>query len=335
MKPTDFGYCLSNYLTVYLPGQKNLSTNTIKSYRDTYKLLLRFMKMKFSISPERLIISNFDRDSIDNFLLWLERERGNSISTRNQRLAAIHALFRYIQGEMPEHLFLCQRVLAMPFKRTERTVVSYLPVDTLKAILARPDTATLYGRRDLVLLSVLYDTGARVQEIIDLIVKDVRLDEPAIIRLIGKGKKIRHVPIMKQTVNLLETYLQEQNLLRDNFESHPVFFNRQHNKLTRAGVSYILSKYIDQADTSVKITPHVLRHTKAMHLLQADVNLVYIRDLLGHAHISTTEIYARADSEIKRKVLETASTNAVVPDLPPWKNDKDLIAWLQGLCKLK
>ncbi len=335
MKPTDFGYCLSNYLTVYLPGQKNLSTNTIKSYRDTYKLLLRFMKMKFSISPERLIISNFDRDSIDNFLLWLERERGNSISTRNQRLAAIHALFRYIQGEMPEHLFLCQRVLAMPFKRTERTVVSYLPVDTLKAILARPDTATLYGRRDLVLLSVLYDTGARVQEIIDLIVKDVRLDEPAIIRLIGKGKKIRHVPIMKQTVNLLETYLQEQNLLRDNFESHPVFFNRQHHKLTRAGVSYILSKYIDQADTSVKITPHVLRHTKAMHLLQADVNLVYIRDLLGHAHISTTEIYARADSEIKRKVLETASTNAVVPDLPPWKNDKDLIAWLQGLCKLK
>lgn len=335
MKPTDFGYCLSNYLTIYLPGQKNLSTNTIKSYRDTYKLLLSFMKMECSISPERLTIKSFDRNSIFNFLLWLERERGNSISTRNQRLAAIHALFRYIQGEMPEQLLLCQRILAMPFKRAEKTVVKYLSANTLKEILARPDTASLNGRRDLVMLSVLYDTGARVQEVIDLIVKDIRLDVPATMRLTGKGRKIRHVPIMKKTANLLEQYLQEQNLLRSNFISHPVFFNRQRKKLTRAGVSYILNKYVGRTDNFVKVTPHVLRHTKAMHLLQANINLVYIRDLLGHAHISTTEIYARADSEIKRKVLETASSNGVVPDLPPWKNDKDLIAWLQGLCKLK
>ncbi len=335
MKPTDFGYCLSNYLAIYLPGQKNLSTNTIKSYRDTYKLLLSYMKMKYSISPERLTINSFDRDSIDNFLLWLELERGNSISTRNQRLAAIHALFRYIQGEMPEHLLLCQRVLAMPFKRTEKTVVSYLAVDTLKAILARPDKETLNGRRDLVLLSVLYDTGARVQEIIDLIVRDIRLEEPAIIRLIGKGRKVRHVPIMKKTVNLLKQYLQEQNLLRQNFISHPVFFNRQQKKLTRAGVSYILNKYVDRTGISLNITPHVLRHTKAMHLLQADVNLVYIRDLLGHAHVNTTEIYARTNPEMKRRALEKANADTVLPNLPQWQNDKDLISWLQGLCKLE
>lgn len=335
MKPTDFGYCLSNYLTIYLPGQKNLSTNTIKSYRDTYKLLLSYMKMECSVSPERLTINSFDRDSIDNFLLWLDSERGNSISTRNQRLAAIHALFRYIQGEMPEHLLLCQRILAMPFKRTEKAVVSYLAVDTLKAILARPDKETLNGRRDLVLLSVLYDTGARVQEIIDLIAKDIRLDEPAIIRLIGKGRKVRHVPIMKKTVNLLKQYLQEQNLLRNNFISHPVFFNRQHKKLTRSGVSYILRKYVDRTGISLKITPHVLRHTKAMHLLQADVNLIYIRDLLGHAHANTTEIYARTNSEMKRKALEKANADTAIPNLPQWQNDKDLISWLQGLCKLK
>jgi len=335
MKPTDFGYCLSNYLISYLPGQKNLSPNTIKSYRDTYKLLLSFMKEKYTISPERLTIKSFDRDSIDNFLVWLELGRGNSISTRNQRLAAIHALFRYIQSEMPEHLLLCQRVLAMPSKRNERSMVSYLTVDTLQAILSQPDTATLSGRRDLVLLSVLYDTGARVQELIDLIVRDIRLDEPAIIRLTGKGRKIRHVPILKQTVNLLNQYLQEQKLLRNDFMLHPVFFNRQHKKLTRAGVSYILTKYADRAGTSLKITPHVLRHTKAMHLLQANVNLIYIRDLLGHAHINTTEIYARADTEMKRNALEKANSNAILTDLPSWQNDKDLISWLQGLCKLK
>ena len=335
MKPTDFGYCLSNYLTIYLPGQKNLCTNTIKSYRDTFKLLLGFMKEKCAIPPERLTINNFDRGSIDNFLSWLERERGNSISTRNQRLAAIHSLFRYIIGEMPENLLLCQRILALPFKRTERTVVDYLTVDTLKAILARPDTATLSGRRDLVLLSVLYDTGARVQELIDLIVKDIRLDEPAIVRLTGKGRKIRHVPIMKQTVSLLKKYLQEQNLVGKNFISHPVFFNRQHNKLTRAGVSYILSKYVDRSGRSLKITPHMLRHTKAMHMLQSNIDLVYIRDLLGHVHISTTEIYARTDTEMKRKALEKAKSNAVLKNLPPWQNNKDLISWLQGLCKLE
>ena len=116
---------------------------------------------------------------------------------------------------------------------------------------------------------------------------------------------------------------------------HPVFFNRQYKKLTRAGVSYILSKYADRATTSLKITPHVLRHTKAMHLLQANVNLIYIRDLLGHAHINTTEIYARADTEMKRNALEKANSNAILTDLPPWQNDKDLISWLQCLCKLK
>lgn len=259
MKPTDFAYCLTSYLTSYLPGQRNLSVNTIKSYRDTYSLLLGFMKERHAISPERLTIKALERSSIEDFLSWLERERGNSISTRNQRLASIHALFRYIQGEMPEHLLLCQRVLAVPFKRKERTVVSYLAADALKKILSQPDTSTLSGRRDLVLLSVLYDTAARVQELIDLTVRDIRLDEPAIIQLMGKGRKMRHVPIMKHTVDLLRGYLEEQNLLRNEFLSHPVFFNRQHKKLTRAGVSYILSKYAGQANTSLQITPHVFR----------------------------------------------------------------------------
>lgn len=340
MKPTDFAYCLTNYLTIYLPGQRNLSVNTIKSYRDVYSLLLLFMKDKHEIPPERLLIKHPERTVIEGFVLWIENERGNSISTRNQRLASIHALFRYIQGEMPEYLLLCQQILAIPLKRNVRTVVSYLTADTLKAIFSQPDTNTLNGRRDLVLLSLLYDTGARVQELIDLSIRDIRLDEPEIIHLTGKGGKSRHVPIMKPTANNLRQYLMEQNLLRNEFLDHPVFFNRQRKKLTRAGVSYILNKYTELANANLEhspmnITPHVLRHTKAMHLLQADVNLIYIRDLLGHSSVTTTEIYARADSEMKRIAFEKVPSNSVPTNLPALQNDKGLIFWLHSLCKSK
>jgi integrase/recombinase XerD len=329
MKPTDLATWLTSYLSRYLPGQRNVSVNTIRSYRDTFKLLLIFCQEKRGIAPEYLSIANFTEDLIYDFLTWIEQERKCGISTRNQRLAAVHAFFRYIQ---------IQAILSIPFKKSGRPMVAYLTPEALKSILEQPNRSTSIGRRDLVLLVVLYDTGARVQELIDLVVKDIRLETPSIISLTGKGHKTRHVPLMAKTTKMLFDYLTEHNLLNSATLDHPVFYNKQRRRLTRAGVTYIIHKYTkiskiqDVIPLPNKITPHVFRHTKAMHLLQANVNLIYIRDLLGHVNVTTTEMYARADTEMKRLALEKVYLDAVTDDIPEWSQDKDLLGWLQNFC---
>ncbi|MEW5816807.1 MAG: site-specific integrase [Spirochaetota bacterium] len=339
MKTTDFAKLLTAYLTKVLPGQRNLSTHTITSYRDTFKLLLLFCQQRKGIAPEHLTLSQIDDTLVHEFISWIECERHCSISTRNQRLAAIHAFFRYVQTEAPERLLTCQRILSIPFKKTGKPVVSYLTPDALKAILNQPDRKTLAGRRDLVLLTTLYDTGARVQELINLVVRDIRLDQPSTIALKGKGNKIRHVPLMTKTASMLKEYLKERRLSTAGKYDHPVFFNSRHQKLTRAGIAYIIKKYVEAAKRQnnivlpEKISPHVFRHTKAMHLLQANINLVYIRDFLGHASVTTSEIYARADSEMKRLALEQAYSLMVTDDIPAWQEDEDLLIWLQNFCK--
>lgn len=198
-----------------------------------------------------------------------------------------------------------------------------------------PNTTKMWGRRDQVLLCLLYDTGARVQEIIDLTIGDIRLESPTTVKLTGKGRKRRTVPLMSQTALLLKNYLDEQKLMEKK-SSCPVFFNRQQKKLTRKGVTYILGKYVKQAAevTSMptfNITPHIFRHTKAMHLLNADVNMFYIRDILGHVDISTTEIYARVDAEKKRAILEKISSDSMPSKLPSWQEDRSLMTWLKNL----
>jgi site-specific recombinase XerD len=338
MKSTDFAKLLADYLSQYLPGQRNVSTNTIISYRDTFKLFLIFSRDKKGVLPEHLVLAHIDEGFVNDFLLWIENERKCGISTRNQRLAAIHAFFRYVQVEAPEMLLRCQRILSIPFKKNGRAAIDYLSPDALKILLEQPDKTASDGRRDLVLMTVLYDTGARVQELIDLVVRDIRLDTPPIVALTGKGKKTRHVPLMSKTAKMLSAYLAERHLDTAAMSNHQVFYNRQRNKLTRAGVLYIISKYVKAARTvgctlfPEKVTPHSLRHSKAMHLLQANVNLVYIRDLLGHVNVSTTEIYARADSETKRLALEKAYIEVVADDIPTWSDDKDLLSWLQNFC---
>jgi len=286
-----------------------------------------------------LTLSQIDDTLVYEFVAWIEGERHCSISTRNQRLAAIHAFFRYVQIEAPERLLICQRILSIPFKKTGKPAVSFLTSDGLKAILDQPDRKTLAGRRDLMLLITLYDTGARVQELINLVVRDIRLDQPPTITLKGKGNKIRHIPLMIKTASRLKEYLQERCLSTAGTYDHPVFFNSRHQKLTRAGVTYIINKYVEAAKRQnnfvlpEKVSPHVFRHTKAMHLLQANINLVYIRDFLGHASVTTSEVYARADSERKRLALEQAYSPMVTDDIPVWQEDKNLLMWLQNFCK--
>lgn len=330
MKPTDFSYYLSDFLTKYLAGQRNLSTNTIKSYRDTFIFLLDFIKEIHQISPEKVSISKVDKNIIEEFLMWLESYKNNSITTRNQRLAAIHTFFRYLQSQKPEYMFHSQKILSIPIKKAPKKVISYLSEEKLKQILSEPNISSISGRRDLVLLSTLYDTGARVQELADLTVRNIRLEIPAIVTLTGKGRKTRHVPIMSQTAKLLSMYLNDQKLTTSDKLDQPLFFNSQGMKLTRQGITYILKKYAELCSVE-HISPHLMRHAKAMHMTQAEMNPVFIRDFLGHNDLKTTEIYSKTNTEMKRKALEKIN-NVVIPSVEEsWNQNQSLMDWLHGL----
>lgn len=315
MGPTDFAKHLTEFLSVYLPTQKNNSRNTICSYRDTFKLLIKYCQEIKKIQAEKITLNELSSTWIVDFLTWLEIERNCSTSTRNQRLAAIHSFFRYIQAEEPNGIFHFQKVISIPMKKAKKTTVEHLIPEAIKLLLEQPDKTTKKGRRDLTLVSVLYDCGARVQELIDIRVCDIILEPSAVITLIGKGNKIRKIPIMKNTASLLQSYISENQLDKSWKNEYPLFTNSQNHKLTKEGVTHIIAKYVARARkistlVPLKVNAHLFRHSKAMHLLQAGVNLVYIRDFLGHVDLKTTEIYARADTEMKRKALEN-----VHPDL--------------------
>jgi len=230
----------------------------------------------------------------------------------------------------------CQKILAIPLRRHARPTVAYLSKEELAEILAQPDLRTSEGRRDAVLLSVLYDTGARVQELIDLSVGDVRLDPPAQLRLLGKGRKMRAVPLMDNTVQLLRDHLQENHLDRPEHFDKPLFRNACSQRLSRSGIRYILQKYLVRARSKLPtlnraVSPHTLRHAKGMHLLQSGISLDMIRDFLGHVDVKTTQIYARANLEMKRNALEAISDPSPVRTIPSWQQNKDLLDWLRSL----
>lgn len=329
----EFPRILSDFLLNELPVIQNQSGNTITSYRDTYKRLLGYMQDVVRINAQKVMISDLSVGRITEFLNWLERECGNSISTRNQRLAAIHSLFQHIQVQAPEYMFQCQQVLAIPFKKTEKRQVSFLSEDETKALLAMPDTTTRKGRRDQVLLCLLYDSGARVQELADIRVGDLRLDSPSQVKLTGKGKKTRSVPLMDKTVALLRQYLREQRLDNPSCYEHPMFFNTQRKKLTRQGIAYVLKKYADGCGIS-EISPHRIRHTKAMHLTEADINPIFIRDFLGHTDLKVTEVYSKTSVKMKRAALEKMNSgkhNVVPEKAGDWTEDASLMDWLAML----
>ena len=333
MKPTDFAKYLTEFLSVYLPSQKNVSKNTIRSYRDTFKLLINYYKEVENIPVERLTLNILSSEGVICFLGWLETNRKCSIATRNQRLAAIHSFFRYVQAEEPAGIFSFQKISSIPIKKTKKPIVEHLTPEAIKLLLEQPDKHTSKGRRDLTLISTLYDTGARVQELIDIRVCDVTLQAPAVITLTGKGNKDRRVPIMKNTTSLLQNYLLEKKLDKPWKNENSLFTNNQHHKLTKEGVAYIIAKYVEltrKTSTLVpaKVKPHMLRHSKAMHLLEAGVNLIYIRDFLGHVDLKTTEIYAKASTETKRKAIENVYPDLIDSNLPDWNKDQALLSWL-------
>jgi site-specific recombinase XerD len=336
MKPTDFSIHVTSFLTHHLAAQRNLSSNTIKAYRDVFTLFLRFCRDVQGIAPERLRLEQIDVSLVESFLDHLEIERKSSPRTRNHRLATLHAFFRYVQAEEPAHIFQCQKILAIPLRRHAHGAVGYISKEELAEILAQPDLRTADGRRDAVLLSVLYDTGARVQELIDLSVGDVRLAPPPQVRLLGKGRKVRAVPLMDNTVQLLRDHLLENHLDRPEQVDKPLFQNARNQRLSRSGIRYILQKYLVRARSKLPtlnrtVSPHTLRHAKGMHLLQSGISLDMIRDFLGHVDVKTTQIYARANLEMKRQALEKITEPSPVPTIPSWQHNKDLLDWLRSL----
>lgn len=339
---TDFAKYLTKFLSEYLPHERNISSNTIASYRDTFIQLIDYMRSEKNKPLDKLRLSDVTQDVVTGFLLWIINTRKCSIATRNYRLAAIHSFVSYLQYVDIERVNEWQKILSIKMIKKEKKTLNYLSVDGIKLLLEQPDLTGSTGRRHLAILSLMYDTGARVQEIADLTVESVRItSEPHTLRLIGKGRKARIVPLMKEQVSILKKYMEVSLLTDSNKTKHPLFFNTRGEKLTRAGITYILKTY---ADLARKINPdlipeilscHSLRHSKAMHLLQSGINLVYIRDILGHASIQTTDIYARADSKSKREALEKAYINTISQTATEaeWERNKNLLDWLKGLRK--
>jgi site-specific recombinase XerD len=292
------------------------------------------------VPPDRITISLLTKELVIDYLDWLELERKCSITTRNQRLSSVHGFIKYVQKELPENLFALQRILGISSRKTGKTIIPYLTEDELKILFQQPDVSTKQGKRDLVLLILMYDSAARVQELADMRIKDIRLNSPAVITLHGKGNKARQVPVLGKTKDLLSGYLEEHKKYPWGIAiaDAPVFHNQKHQQLTRWGISYILNKYVELAKKNIEftvkfpVTPHVLRHSKAMGMLKSGINLIYIRDFMGHTNVTTTEVYARADSEMKRKALEESYTELYTDKMPRWEDDENLMQWLKNLC---
>ena len=330
----DLASFVTTFFVRHLPAERNVSPNTIAAYRDTFKLLLRFVSKAARRSAEVLHVEDLTPECLLQFLATLETKRHNTIRTRNARLAAIHSFFRYVLGTEPELAQLCQRILAIPLKKTVHPVLSYMSDTELAHLLAQVDRSTITGERDYLLIALLYDTGARIQELIDLAPCDFRFAPPPFVLLRGKGRRERLCPVLTQTARLVGRFLSRTGRRAD--ESTPLLQNRRGQRFTRHGARYLLKKYVERARTSLpqldrlRITPHTLRHTKAMHLLQSGVPLITIKDILGHADVKSTEVYVQIDLEMKREALNLAGTPTRA--LPKRRRlEEGLLAWLEAL----
>ncbi|MDR1092423.1 MAG: site-specific integrase [Prevotella sp.] len=327
MKPTDF----SKYLTQYLPVECGVSQNTVQAYSQTFMIFLKYMSEEECIKAENLTLQDITKQRVTGFLDWLEKERRCGVSTRNARLATLHSFFRFIQYRDLNGLIRWQEILSVRFKKSYSPEMAYLTVEGLKLLLKQPDITARYGRRDLALLGLLYDSGARVQELINITPADLRFDEIATVRLQGKGRKVRIVPLSSTQVQNLKRYMTENGLFESQNAAHPIFTNPQNNRLSRVAVLNIVKKYAETARKSSpdlipdKISCHTFRHSKAMHMLEADINLIYIRDFLGHVSTTTTEVYARASSKKKADALQKLNPSIVPNEKTSWHKDGQLV----------
>ena len=322
---------LESFFTDGLVGQRAASPHTVAAYRDTFRLLLRFAQAQVGTAPARLDLAQLDAPLIGAFLTHLEVERHNRVSTRNARLAAIHSFFTYAALRCPEHAGLIQRVLALPHKRTERALVSFLTVEEIDALLAIPDQRRWIGRRDHTLLALVAQTGLRVSELVALRVGDVQLGTGAYVRCRGKGRKERVTPLTSHTVNALRNWLQEG----EPEPQRPLFPTSTGRQLSRDAVTLVVARHARAAATKCpslarkRVTPHVLRHSSAMALLHAGVDTSVIALWLGHETTRTTQIYLHADLALKERALaRTAPTTAATRR---YRAPDSLLAFLEAI----
>jgi integrase/recombinase XerD len=334
-KTSTLAGALNSFFTDYLPRQRALSSHTLHSYRDSLKLLLQFAAEKNG-DPSHLSIEALTPERVSAFLHHLESGRANQRSTRNVRLSAIHCFFRYVGGQCPEHLAQAQRILSLPFKRTATREIQHLDFDEIQAVLGVIDRSTRQGRRDFALLSLMFNTGARVSEIVGLQTADLRLASPPSIVLRGKGQKERTCPLWPETAQLLHKLVEERGIQWN--QSVTLFLNHRGTPLTRFGIRLILRKHIRKAaqrKSSLKnkrLHPHSLRHSTAVYLLRSGVDLSTIAHWLGHASMNTTNKYLAVDLEAKREALTKAKPLLKASRRSAkWHRDRNLIAWLEKL----
>ncbi len=320
----------------YLPKQRGLSPNSIISYRDAIKMFIEFVANKKNKKIVNIKLGDFDVKTVFAFLDHLEKARNNNIMTRNQRLAAIRTFFNFFITEVPECSGEFQRIVKIPLKHASKKRIEYLEVAELNAILKNTDVTTKPGQRDYLLLQFLYNTGARVQEVCDLRVKDIIFTPSPSVILTGKGNKSRQTPLWQETYDLLRKHLVNKNI-REKPDAF-VFTNQKGHKLTRFGVNYIIkarseAAIPDQPDLAKKkLTAHIFRHTTAMHLLQAGVALNIIQSWLGHVDVQTTNQYVEINMEMKRDALKSINFVTESKDLQTViDNNRDVIGWLSSL----
>jgi site-specific recombinase XerD len=317
-----------------------MSRHTIQSYRDAMILFLGFLAKDRGRPIEALELADITADRVGRFLAFLEIERKNSVTTRNTRLAAMHTFARFLVAENPDHMAALQQILGIPFKRGARAApIEYLEKAEIEVLLAGIDRKTSAGRRDYAMFSLMFNTGARVQEILNLRVRDARLEPPYQVRLAGKGNKVRLCPIWPRTAQLLKDLIQNQHAARENSADQPIFLNGRGVAMTRFGVRYLLQKYVTAGTNAAptlagkRIHPNSLRHTTAIHLLKAGIDFATISQWLGHASLNTTMRYARADIDLKRQALAQVFPEVLAPPKGGafvFRGD-DITGWLRRL----
>ena len=323
------------FLIQYLSSERGLSENTILAYRDALKLLLKYCADNLKIKIEKLPCDQIDDKIVRKFLDYLEQERGCTPSTRNARLAALKTFFYYLGYEVPQCLDNSQRINAIAQKKTAHKMVDYLDPDELKAIIDSIDAASRNGIRDKALLLLMHNTGARVQEIVDIKLNDLRLDAASQIKLTGKGKKQRVCPLWQDTIEAVKAYISVRKPKQE--DEHHLLLNNRGESITRFGIRYIIKKYTDKATKEQpslkqkKVSPHTLRHTTAMHLLQAGNELNVVRLWLGHANLNTTHMYVEINMEMKKEIISKTQPPKLKQEVKKWKQPK-ILEWLDELC---
>lgn len=335
MKQTKFAFFLNKYFVVYLPNSNGCTAKTIDSYRYAFINFLTFLESQ-GISANIFDLKDLNAKTIIKYLEWLEKTKHNSVSTRNQRQSAINSFVRYLMYEMPEYIIEFQRILSIPVKKAPTKEISYLKTDGVKLFFDQVNIQSKSGFRDYAILAVMYSTGIRVSELINIKIKDLSLYEPPTLLVHGKGQKSRYVPIMNQTKEILKEYMKMNHLDEECCKTDWLFKSHMNNQFTRQGINYMITKYANKARGKnpdlipVDFSPHKLRHTTAMELVDSGVDLIYIRDLLGHVSVKTTEIYAKAQASKKRAAIEAASKEIVKYEMAKWDNNSNLKEWLKN-----